>query len=341
MSYSRSFTFNVSGSLSYPASQNGGTVTYNDYVHVNLYVDTSPFDASAAHCRNQIDCLTASMVQATVEMCNTRKQTARMISRSILGGFFKMIRSEISQQMTMLAAKLPMLLKNLQTRAEQCVDKKGQMRNDFQRITVRYSEIFNKLDENLVVSLKQLDLPLYKLSDKISVFVFADLLDVGVSFSTLGNMELTQTDVQITVAAIKKTALSLIHNVQRNLEYSKTLNTTINYMLYDEPLSSNKTVFTPIVLIEGDNVVNAGQAYRNVLVSEQFPQKDQIKDYVFNLNEEVLNRHPDEFQKNSIEQFLKQRISKFALENNGSNNTKRIIDEMIKIWQSSQNALIS
>ena len=87
MSYSRSYTFSVSGSISYPASEHGGTVSYHDSVEVNLYVDTSPFDRSVRSCGSEVNALTASVAGAAVQMCNTRKQTARLISQSIVNGF--------------------------------------------------------------------------------------------------------------------------------------------------------------------------------------------------------------------------------------------------------------
>ena len=115
MSYSRHYTFGVSGSVRYPASQDGGTVSYHDSVDVTLYVDTSPFDRSVRSCSQEVNTLTASVANAAVEMCNTRKETARLISKSIIRGFFGMIQSEISQQKALLASKIPVLLQDLKS----------------------------------------------------------------------------------------------------------------------------------------------------------------------------------------------------------------------------------
>lgn len=340
MSYSRSYTFGVSGSVNYPASENGGSVSYHDSVEVNLYIDTSPFDRSVVSCGRDVNVLTASVASAAVEMCRTRKQTAKLISKSIINGFFGMIRSELSQQKTLLATRLPMLLQDLKSRAAQCMGKKEQMHRDFERITTRYSDVFRKLDDNMVAALKQLDIPLFNISDKINKFVFSGLLGSEASFSVLGNIDFIQADIQITIAMLKKSALALIHNAKRNLEYTKVLNSSIEHMLRKEELSCNKEIFIPVLVIDGDSV-NGKNSCSSIIISRQFPQKNIIREKISGLKENIFKRKPSEFQKNSIDHFLKQRISDFAQENSESANTKRIIDEMLRIWQTSQDTMIS
>ncbi|GAB1375052.1 hypothetical protein MASR1M46_19410 [Bacteroidales bacterium] len=69
MSYRRSFhkriAIHYSGSVSYPASQNGGSVSYSgteyEDVEVNIDVETTPFDHSIVSCNNTL-ALTGSVV---------------------------------------------------------------------------------------------------------------------------------------------------------------------------------------------------------------------------------------------------------------------------------------
>ena len=249
MSYSRHYTFGVSGSVRYPASQNGGTVSYQDSVNVTLYVDTSPFDRSVNKCSREVNTLTASVANAAVEMCNTRKETARLISKSIIHGFFGMIQSEISQQKALLASKIPILLKDLKSRAESCLGKKDQMRRDFERITTRYSDIFLELDENMIVALKQLDQPLFNIYNKINTFVFSGIVGREVAFSVVGNIDCIRGNSQITVSAMKQSASNLIQAAKRNLLYTKVLNSTIEQMLYSENPQQEKTFFLPVLSV--------------------------------------------------------------------------------------------
>jgi hypothetical protein len=63
MSYTRRYHEVVTKtvSVSYPASQNGGStsVTVSVPVDVNIHVDTLPFDSSINSCNNTVNTLTA------------------------------------------------------------------------------------------------------------------------------------------------------------------------------------------------------------------------------------------------------------------------------------------
>ena len=106
MSYSRSFTKRIavhySGSVSYPASQSGGRVSYSgtqyENVVVNINVDTDSFDSSVKQCNNSVGVLTGAVVATEGAQVLSIKKNAQKIGQTIIDGFFKTVRSEISQQ---------------------------------------------------------------------------------------------------------------------------------------------------------------------------------------------------------------------------------------------------
>lgn len=340
MSYSRHYTFGVSGSVSYPASQNGGTVSYHDSVDVTLYVDTSPFDRSVRSCSQEVNTLTASVANAAVEMCNTRKETARLISKSIIRGFFGMIQSEISQQKALLASKIPVLLQDLKSRAELCLGKKDQMRCDFERITMRYSDVFMELDENMIAALKQLDHPLFNISNKINTFVFSSIVGREAAFSVVGNIDCIRGNTQITISAMKRSAANLIQVAKRNLQYTKVLNSTIEQMLYNENPQHEKVFFLPVLSVEGDAVTEQ-DSYKCTILPKKFVQKEKIYEKMSLVRNEQRQRYLNAHQKKLIDHFLMQKISKFAKENSEADNTKRLTNEMVNLWKISQDNIIS
>ena len=340
MSYSRHYTFSVSGSVRYPASENGGSVSYHDSVHVTLYVDTSPFDRSVRSCGRAVNTLTASVANAAVEMCNTRKETASLISKSIIRGFFGMIHSEISQQKAMLASKIPVLLQDLKSRAELCLGKKDQMRRDFERITTRYFDIFRELDENMIAALRQLDQPLFNVSNKIDTFVFSGIVGREAAFSVVGNIDCIRGNTQITVSTLKRSAANLIQVAKRNLQYTKVLNSTIEQMLYDENPSQEKDFFLPVLSVEGD-AVSGEESYKCTILPKKFVQKEKVYEKISLVGNKQRQQYLNAYQKRSIDHFLMQKISNFAKENSETGKTKRLIDEMVKLWKISQDNIIS
>ena len=340
MSYTRHYTFGVSGSVRYPASQNGGTVSYHDSVNVTLHVDTSPFDRSVISCSREVNTLTASVANATMKMCNTRKETARLISKSIINGFFGMICSEISQQKAMLASKIPVLLQDLKSRAELCLGKKDQMHRDFERITTRYSDTFRELDANMIAALKQLDQPLFDISNKINTFVFSSIVGREAVFSVVGNIDCIRGNTQITISAMKQSASNLIQVAKRNLQYTKVLNATIEQMLYDENPPQEKMFFLPVLSVEGDAVTEC-EPYNCTILPKKFVQKEKVYEKISIIGNKQRQQYLNTNQKKSIDYFLMQKISKFAQENSEADNTKRLTDEMVNLWKISQDNIIS
>ena len=118
MSYSRSFSKTIaihySGSVSYPASQSGGSVSYSgtayEDVVVNINVDTDAFDSSVRHCNNSVGALTGAVVATEGAQVASIRQNAIKIGQTIVDGFFSTVRSEISQQITELKNRISLSL---------------------------------------------------------------------------------------------------------------------------------------------------------------------------------------------------------------------------------------
>lgn len=114
MSYKRvlhsSVDYRKSITVSYPASEHGGskqaTVEGTIPIDITVHVDTNAFDSSISRCNGQIVALTDSVVVMNSAQCEAIAESARNISDHITGGFFSMIKSEISQNMAALFGKI-------------------------------------------------------------------------------------------------------------------------------------------------------------------------------------------------------------------------------------------
>ena len=170
MSYSRSFSKTIaihySGSVSYPASQSGGSVSYSgtayEDVVVNINVDTDAFDSSVRHCNNSVGALTGAVVATEGAQVASIRQNAIKIGQTIVDGFFSTVRSEISQQITELKNRIDADLIHLNELAKRCVDKQRQMESDYNRISGRYLKIFSDLDNELDNRIHEIDRPVFE-----------------------------------------------------------------------------------------------------------------------------------------------------------------------------------
>ena len=157
MSYSKRYRQTIavhySGSVSYPASENGGRASYSgtayEEVVIDIDVDTDPFDREVRDCNATIGSMTGAIVATEAAQVASIRENSRKIGSTIVKGFFDTVRSELSQQIMELSTKVDTTLIHLQKLAQRCKDKQVQMQNDYGHLTSRYLKTFDDLNKEL------------------------------------------------------------------------------------------------------------------------------------------------------------------------------------------------
>jgi hypothetical protein len=260
MSYTRSYreTLTVSGSktvsVSYPASQNGGSTSTTVYyteevpVNVNINVDTEPFDDSVSSCNSNVNILTGAVVATEAAQIASIHHNSRKIANTIIGGFFSYIRSELSQQIAELSKNVEAHLMHLKELSNAVVEKKKQMEKDFLRISSRYIKIFEDLNNELSNRVHELDKPTFVFkqetdNNKIRV-TDNDLVNtIGVFGKESGELQ-----SKISASIAKKRAVDTLNQAKLFLWQQKKLNNTIQRSMLNKATSGEK--FIPICMVE-------------------------------------------------------------------------------------------
>ena len=271
MSYrAKSDTISVhySGSVSYPASQNGGSVSYSgtEYVYINIDVDDDPFNDSVNTCNNHVTGLTTAVVATESAQIASINSNAKKVGKTIVDGFFKTIRSEISQQIMELSTKLDATLMHLRELGKRCVEKQTQMQNDYNRIAERYIKVFDDLNNELENRIFALDEPAFTFrrnSDSHSERSLSS--DLSNTVSVFGR-EGGELQARISASVAKKRALDTIGKANTFLVKQKRLETTINQSMLKE--SVNAVQYSPICFIETQN--EKSQINKNVYQPDCF-----------------------------------------------------------------------
>jgi hypothetical protein len=246
--------YSGSVSYSYPASQNGGTgrVSYSgtayEDVQVNIDVETTPFDNSVAHCNSSVNVLTGAVVATEAAQIASIDSNAKKIGGTIVEGFFKTIRSEISQQISELSSRLDATLIHLNAMAKRCVEKQRQMAKDYNGISNRYIKIFTDLNNELSNRIYELDKPTFvfkKQNDSLNARTSDnDLVSTVAIFGAEGG------DLQayISASVVKKRALDTIGKANVFLLKQKRLNRIINQSMLKESLAAIH--YSPVCFME-------------------------------------------------------------------------------------------
>lgn len=226
MSYSRRFSRTVSihysGTVSYPASQTGGSVSYSGTAHelveVDVHVDTGAFDASVAHCNNSVSGLTASVGAMNAAQCLAIRQNADKISKSIIDGFFSTVRTDLRTQKAELEQAIEAKLLLLRQQAQSLQEKQQHMEEDYARTSARYQKIFNDLNNELSIRIHEIDQPVFKLvgdvDEQSDRMLHTEMIQTAVTMSK----ESSLLEAQISAALMKRHALQAMEQAQQFLE---------------------------------------------------------------------------------------------------------------------------
>ena len=256
MGYRRSFTETISvhysGSVSYPASQSGGSVSYSgttyETVHVNIYVDSDPFDHSVDNCKSKITGLNTSVAAMSAAQVAAIHKNAKQVGSTIVQGFFSTVSSEISQQIAELRSSVDATLLRLNELSKQCADKQRQMQADYTRITSRYMKIFHELDTECKNRIYELDRP---------AFIFKQTTDNTAARATGNDLVTTAAvsggensalEARIVASKTKRSAMDALGRANNFLALQrKTENIHVDSTIEQ---SEEGTYYTPVCYIE-------------------------------------------------------------------------------------------
>ena len=310
MSYTRSVRQTIyvhyHGSVSYPASQNGGTVSYSgtasEDVIVNVRVDTTPFDASSADCRTTVDGLTASVAATESAQVASIRSNSRRVGKTLIDGFFKTVRSEISQQINELKNNVEATLLKLQSDAQRCNDMQRQMEVDYNRKCDQYLRIFNELDNELRNRIQNLDQPTFLFRQQ------ADMLNsrlVGsdmVPTVSIAGGENARLGAQLSATLSKQRAYETLGKATRFLQVQKQTNDTINTSIIGS--NAQGALFLPVCYVETST--SDGTLDRNVYNPHQLDTRKQ------QLGESLCDRQwaaPSDEDMNAIRRYFNEEVS--------------------------------
>lgn len=337
MSYSRNFNGNIRVSIPYryPASQQGGSGSVSADVPVSwtVYVDTDPFDHSIMVTENQVNVLTGSVRQAEAAEVDSILRNAKTVSSTIVGGFFSYIRSDLSQQTSELRPKVEAKMIQLLKLQEACKEKIAQMTEDFNRISERYTKIFDTLDNETRNRIIALNGKLFSLEKLITAKIGKSYTDSLFTQSTISNMELESLSSRLFGTRVKGGAMLIIERTKHLLQSDKILSRRINSILSAEQTETPKSYFLPVVVIENTGL--NGGTENQMFYSQRFGgfAQQNFKNKTRNLADSQSSQFT-KVEKNDltkIGEFMKNEIT--TRSQNSNPHTERVMEKVWQMWK--------
>lgn len=252
MSYRRSYTGYVhySGTVSYPASQNGGSVSYSgsEPVYITIDVDTNAFDASVGHCNNAVNALTGAVVATEAAQVESKRQTSKQIASTIVKGFFDYVGADLSQKIKELSSKCESLFIALMGHKDNCLSKSKQMQDDYNRISKRYSKIFEDLDKETVSRIEVLDKPTFQFAESAQNLVDRNSNTELLGISTISANENIKLETVLSCSHVKQQASVLLDKANCYLQGTYRLANSVRDMLDDSQAEND--ILLPVMFVE-------------------------------------------------------------------------------------------
>ena len=252
MSYRRSYTGYVhySGTVSYPASQNGGSVSYSgsEPVYITIDVDTNAFDASVGHCNNAVNALTGAVVATEAAQVESKRQASKQIASTIVKGFFDYVGADLSQKIKELSSKCESLFIALMGHKDNCLSKSKQMQDDYNRISKRYSKIFEDLDKETVSRIEVLDKPTFQFAESAQNLVDRNSNTELLGLSTISANENIKLETVLSCSHVKQQASVLLDKANCYLQGTYRLANSVRDMLDDSQAEND--ILLPVMFVE-------------------------------------------------------------------------------------------
>lgn len=252
MSYRRSYTGYVhySGTVSYPASQNGGSVSYSgsEPVYITIDVDTNAFDASVGHCNNAVNALTGAVVATEAAQVESKRQASKQIASTIVKGFFDYVGADLSQKIKELSSKCESLFIALMGHKDNCLSKSKQMQDDYNRISKRYSKIFEDLDKETVSRIEVLDKPTFQFAESAQNLVDRNSNTELLGISTISANENIKLETVLSCSHVKQQASVLLDKANCYLQGTYRLANSVMDMLDDSQAEND--ILLPVMFVE-------------------------------------------------------------------------------------------
>ena len=252
MSYRRSYTGYVhySGTVSYPASQNGGSVSYSgsEPVYITIDVDTNAFDASVGHCNNAVNALTGAVEATEAAQVESKRQASKQIASTIVKGFFDYVGADLSQKIKELSSKCESLFIALMGHKDNCLSKSKQMQDDYNRISKRYSKIFEDLDKETVSRIEVLDKPTFQFAESAQNLVDRNSNTELLGISTISANENIKLETVLSCSHVKQQASVLLDKANCYLQGTYRLANSVRDMLDDSQAEND--ILLPVMFVE-------------------------------------------------------------------------------------------
>lgn len=325
-------------SVHYPASEHGGTTSTTVYfeetvpLEFNIVVDTDNFDRSITNAKISVDSLTGAVTAMEAAQCKAIENSSRDISQAITNGFYRLIGSELTTQISENKSVLQSKIALIMELSKDIVEKHGRMSDDMNRLKRHYKEIFDGLDEDCEKRVLALDKASFLLSQTRDELIKAPYVSGG-PFACF-ELKDTANSQNLSMIARLKNKVSGVLNVMTDAAWhTQKYMSDVENLSSSIPVEQNQKYSVPVVFVEEANMNETGkvtECFANAGLNDKEGVEAQVKNYVTSAQADSW-KDLCEFDMGMIRQSFSA-VAEEDLNNSTDADKQRVFDQIMRMW---------
>lgn len=236
--------------ITYPKSESGGSksVTVEEPVYVDVYVESDPFEHSVDNCDNSLHLLQAGIVAAEAAEKNSRIENSKRLGKSLNDGFFQVVNSNLTIQAKEESANAKALVGTLYAQQKELMKIRHRMEGDYNLIKSRYVKLFEDYDKELHNRIFALNRRTFQLAEESVKELMRPSSSMLTAASLIGQKENLSLQTKITASRVKFYASLVITKVKSFIEGQNVLKYRLRNIISDE--CRNETCHAPVMCMQ-------------------------------------------------------------------------------------------
>ena len=192
---------------------------------------------------------------------------AQKISNHVTYGFYMLVRNQFTQKMVTFENQIMSDALVIDSYMKQLAEIRGRMEKDYNLISRQYLKTFERLNQNLKSSIKDIDSALMEISIDATNEIFNRVL-INASRVVSFASDILPSSQFLVVGSLKEKISNIIHQLDASIEEGKHLQK--QFLKYLGPFSENSetNVYFPVILMESESLNDKD----NYLMSVNMPQ---------------------------------------------------------------------
>lgn len=230
-----------------------------------ITIDSSLLARQVNEITGAVIATTATVGNMEERLCEAERDAADNITTNVNRGFYTLITSQIRQKMVQSQSVAEAQLLALRQSASSLMRIKKQMAADFQRISQRYSKLFEQLDNALRSRIYALDRPAAEISDADYETINRRVLMSGAPVA-IAQQEMTTIESELAAVRCKRNCTNVLDGMKTLISRGIELSNALEAAKWEKSSESPKTYFVPVVISEATNLLVSDADVRVVAV---------------------------------------------------------------------------